>query len=215
MTREAVLFDLDGTLANTAPDLALALMALRPPGSPSVDPERVRRATAVGTVALLREGLGLEPDMADYEATRAAFLAHYQRLIGTATEPNAGMIEVLDALEARGLPWGVVTNKPEHLAARVLAALGLNGRARCLVGGDTLARRKPYPDPLLHACRLMGIAPDRCIYVGDDEGDIEAAHAAGMPGLAVAFGYAPPDEARRWGADGLLITPAELLAFLD
>jgi phosphoglycolate phosphatase len=215
LTREAVLFDLDGTLANTAPDLALALMALRPPGSPPVDPERVRRATAVGTVALLREGLGLEPDMADYEATRAAFLAHYQRLIGTATEPNAGMIEVLDALEARGLPWGVVTNKPEHLAARVLAALGLNGRARCLVGGDTLARRKPYPDPLLHACRLMGIAPDRCIYVGDDEGDIEAAHAAGMPGLAVAFGYAPPDEARRWGADGLLITPAELLAFLD
>ena len=215
MTPEAVLFDLDGTLANTAPDLALALMALRPPGSPPMDQERVRRATAAGTVALLREGLGLEPDMAGYEAARAAFLAHYQRLIGTATEPNAGMIEVLDALEARGLPWGVVTNKPEHLAARVLAALGLADRARCVIGGDTLARRKPHPDPLLHACRLMSIAPDRCVYVGDDEGDIEAAHAAGMPGLAVAFGYATLDEARYWGADGLLITPADLLAFLD
>ena len=215
MTPEAVLFDLDGTLANTAPDLALALMALRPPGSPPMDQERVRRATAEGTVALLREGLGLEPDMAGYEAARAAFLAHYQRLIGTATEPNAGMIEVLDALEARGLPWGVVTNKPEHLAVRVLAALGLADRARCVIGGDTLARRKPHPDPLLHACRLMSIAPDRCVYVGDDEGDIEAAHAAGMPGLAVAFGYATLDEARYWGADGLLITPADLLAFLD
>ncbi len=214
MTRDAVLFDLDGTLADTVPDLALALEALRPPGSPPMDTGRVRHATAVGTAALLREGLGLEPGMADYEATRQAFLGHYQRLIGTATELNAGMAEVLDALEARDLPWGVVTNKPEHLASRVLAALGLAGRARCLVGGDTLTRRKPHPDPLLHACRLLGITPDRGVYIGDDQGDIEAAHAAGMPALAVAFGYADLNEAKLWGADGLLRTPADLLTFL-
>lgn len=210
-----MLFDLDGTLADTAPDLALALSALRAPGSAPLDLARVRRATAVGTAALLGEGLGLAPGDADYEATRQAFLAGYERLIGTAAQPNPGMIALLAALDARGLPWGVVTNKPEHLATRVLDALGVGSRSRCLVGGDTLARRKPYPDPLLHACRLLGIAPAHGIYVGDDQGDIAAAHAAGMPGLAVAFGYAPREEAERWGADGVLMTPADLLRFLD
>ncbi|WP_298135380.1 phosphoglycolate phosphatase [Acidiferrobacter sp.] len=211
---EVVLFDLDGTLANTAPDLALALDAVRAPGSPPLDRERVRRATAVGTTALLREGLGIEPNAPDYEAVRAAFLGHYQRLIGTATELIPGMAEVLAALNEQGLPWGIVTNKPAHLASRVLSALGLTGHARCLVGGDTLARCKPDPDPLLHACALLRVAPDRCLYVGDDEGDIVAAHRAGMPALAVAFGYATPGEAERWGAEGLLMAPADLLAWV-
>ncbi len=214
MKRDVVLFDLDGTLANTAPDLALALEALRAPGSPPLDQDRIRRATAVGTRALLWEGLGIAPDADGYEAARGAFLAHYDRLIGQATELNPGIAAVLDALDERGLPWGVVTNKPEHLAQRVLAALHLLGRARCLVGGDTAARAKPYPDPLLHACALLGVAPARCVYVGDDQGDVDAARAAGMSALAVAFGYAPPEEAAGFGADGLLATPADLLPWV-
>ncbi len=211
MKYDVVLFDLDGTLANTAPDLALALEALRAPGSPPLDRERIRRATAIGTRALLWEGLGIEPGMAGYEAARGAFLAHYDRLIGQATELNPGIAPVLDTLDDRGLPWGVVTNKPERLARRVLEALDLHGRARCLVGGDTAARSKPHPDPLLHACALLGVAPARCVYVGDDQGDVEAARAAGMPALAAAFGYATPEEAAGFGADGLLATPADLL----
>lgn len=214
MRPEIVLFDLDGTLANTAPDLALALEALRPPGSPPVDRERVRRATAAGTKALLREGLGIEPDAPGYEEARQAFLAHYDRLIGQATEMNPGVAEILEILGDRGLPWGVVTNKPERLARRVLTALGLADRARCIVGGDTVARPKPHPDPLLHACALLGVAPGRCVYVGDDQGDVDAAHAAGMPALAAAFGYAAPGEPAGWGADGLLAVPADLLAFV-
>ena len=211
MKYDVVLFDLDGTLANTAPDLALALEALRAPGSPPLDRERIRRATAIGTRALLWEGLGIEPGMEGYELTRGAFLAHYDRLIGQATELNPGIASVLDTLDEHGLPWGVVTNKPERLARRVLEALDLHGRVCCLVGGDTAARSKPHPDPLLHACALLGVAPRRCVYVGDDQGDVDAARAAGMPALAVAFGYAALEEAAGFGADGLLTTPADLL----
>lgn len=214
MKRDVVLFDLDGTLANTAPDLALALEVLRAPGSPPLDRDRIRRATAVGTRALLREGLGIEPGMDGYEAARATFLGHYDRLIGQATVLNPGIAVVLDALDDNGVPWGVVTNKAERLARRVLQALDLHGRARCLVGGDTAARSKPHPDPLLHACTLLGVTPERCVYVGDDQGDVDAARAAHMPVLAVAFGYAPPEEAAGFGADGLLLTPADLLAWI-
>ncbi|MHB8253605.1 MAG: HAD family hydrolase [Acidiferrobacter sp.] len=211
MKVRAILFDLDGTLADTAPDLALALEALRAPDAPRLDQARVRAATAVGTEALLRLALDLTPTALHYEQTRAAFLAHYDRLIGQATVLTLGMTMVLQTLAARGLPWGIVTNKPEALAQRVVTALGLDSQAVCLVGGDTTAHPKPHPDPLLYACALIGVDPTHCVYVGDDHGDILAAHAAGMPGFAVGFGYASLEEARTWGADALLSVPADLL----
>ncbi len=214
MTVDLILFDLDGTLADTAPDLALALDALRPAGQPPVDRIQVRAATALGTAALLRTGLGMEAGMPGYEAARLAFLAHYERIIGQATELTPGMVAVLDRLAQAGLCWGVVTNKPERLAHRVLTMLGLADRARCIVGGDSVARCKPHPDPLLRACELLDTAPGRALYVGDDLGDVQAAHAAGMPALAAAFGYTTESEARSWGAEGLLRTPADLLPFV-
>lgn len=214
MKVDAVLFDLDGTLADTAPDLALALQAVRDPKLPPLAVASVRKATAVGTQALLYLGLGITPSDPLYEKTRAAFLGHYERLIGQATVLTPGMGPVLQTLAAHGLPWGIVTNKPEALALRVLTALGLKGASACLVGGDTTRHPKPHPDPLLHACQGLGLAPHRCLYVGDDPGDMIAARRAGMRGLAAAFGYASVAEAEGWGADGLLSTPSDLLAFV-
>ena len=214
MKVDAVLFDLDGTLADTAPDLALALQAVRDPGLPPLPLADVRKATAVGTEALLYLGLGITPRDDLYEKTRAAFLDHYHRLIGQATVLTPGMASVLKTLAAQGLPWGIVTNKPEALARRVLKALDLEGSSACLVGGDTAARPKPHPDPLLCACQDLGLEPGRCVYIGDDSGDIIAARSAGMPALAAAFGYASAKEAGSWGADGLLLTPGDLLAFI-
>lgn len=214
MKPKAVLFDLDGTLADTAPDLALALTALQKPGSAPVDMAKVREATAIGTQALLTLGLGITPSSRDYEDTRRAFLGHYERLIGTAAFLTPGMADVLKTLAARGLPWGVVTNKPEILALRVLQALGLGDTSACLVGGDTTEHRKPHPDPLLSACGRLGLAPQECVYIGDDQNDIIAAHAAGMRGFAAAFGYTSYEEASRWAADAVLAQPGELLALI-
>ncbi len=214
MKVDAVLFDLDGTLADTAPDLALALQAVRDPGLPPLAVADVRKATAVGTEALLSLGLGMTPRDDLYEKTRTAFLDHYHRLIGQATVLTPGMAMVLQVLAAQGLPWGIVTNKPEALARRVIKALGLEDASACLVGGDTAARPKPHPDPLLCACQRLGLEPGRCVYIGDDSGDIIAARRAGMPALAAAFGYASAQEAQSWGADGLLSAPGDLLAFL-
>ncbi|HUW99280.1 MAG TPA: HAD-IA family hydrolase [Acidiferrobacter sp.] len=209
-----VLFDLDGTLADTAPDLALALAAMRKTGLPDLSYAAVRKATAAGTEALLRLGLDIEPGTPDYETARLAFLGHYERLIGQATILTPGMAEVLQTLRAHALPWGVVTNKTEVLAQRVLKVLSLDAEAACLVGGDTVTRPKPHPDPLLYACERIGVAPAACVYVGDDQNDILAAHAAGMPGFAAVFGYTSLAEARTWGADALLSTPDDLLAAL-
>lgn len=214
MKVDAVLFDLDGTLADTAPDLALALQAIRDPGLPPLAVADVRKATAVGTEALLSLGLGMTPHDDLYEKTRTAFLDHYHRLIGQATVLTPGMAMVLQVLAAQGLPWGIVTNKPEALARRVIKALGLEDASACLVGGDTAARPKPHPDPLLCACQRLGLEPGRCVYIGDDSGDIIAARRAGMPALAAAFGYTSAQEAQSWGADGLLSAPGDLLAFL-
>ncbi len=214
MKIDAVLFDLDGTLADTAPDLALALQAVRDPGFPPLAVADVRKATAVGTEALLSLGLGITPRDGLYEKTRAAFLDHYHRLIGQATVLTPGMAMVLQTLAAQGLRWGIVTNKPEALARRVIKALGLEDASACLVGGDTAARPKPHPDPLLYACQRLDLKPACCVYVGDDSGDIIAARRAGMPALAAAFGYASAEEAQSWGADGLLSTPGDLLAFI-
>ena len=211
-----VLFDLDGTLLDTAPDLAAALNAtLVHHGRPPLPFEVIRPHVSHGGRALIRLGFGLEPDDAGFAEVRDFFLDHYLAHIADATRPFEGMEGVMDALERHGLPWGVVTNKPGWLTEPLMRALGLDQRAAALVSGDTLPQRKPDPEPLLHACRQLGRAAESCVYVGDALRDIEAARAAGMPALAARFGYIGADERpENWGADALVDHPRDILAFL-
>lgn len=216
MTTRAVLFDLDGTLADTAPDLTGALNRLllernRAPVSHAI----TRKHTSSGARGMLGAGFGITPDHADYPALRDRFLQLYEAFICVDSRLFPGMPELLDRLEAANLAWGVVTNKAERFTFPLLEKLGITTRAKCIVGGDTTPRAKPFPDPLLHAARLLDIEPAACIYVGDDLRDIEAARAAGMRSVAACYGYLgegePPE---RWRADLLIEHPLELCRHL-
>jgi phosphoglycolate phosphatase len=216
MTIRAVLFDLDGTLADTAPDLAGALnRLLAERGRESVPLERARPVTSSGARGMLRVGFGIDPAHAEYEALRTRFLDLYAENICRETRLFDGIGELLGSIERRGLPWGVVTNKAERFTFPLLAALGLARRAACVVGGDTTGRTKPHPDPLLHAARALGLAPAACLYLGDDLRDVRAARAAGMPVLAAAYGYLGEEgDPGAWGADGVIAHPLEALNHL-
>jgi phosphoglycolate phosphatase len=164
---------------------------------------------------MLRVGFGIDPGHAEYEPLKARFLDLYAERICIETELFAGMAELLATLDARAVPWGVVTNKAERFTRPLLEALALLERAACVVGGDTTSRAKPYPDPLLHAARHIGIEAGRCLYVGDDLRDIQAARAAGMPVLAAAYGYLGVDgDPHAWGADSVIDHPLEVLNHL-
>lgn len=213
---DAVFFDLDGTLADTAPDLAAALNRLRAeldlPPSPF---DALRPFVSQGTRGMLGAGLGLTPGHAEYDRFFERFLVFYGEALSVHTRLFDGMADVLDALDAQGIPWGVVTNKAERFARPIITALGLDGRCTCVVGGDTLARRKPFPDPLLHAATLARVDPARSLYAGDDPRDITAGKAAGMRTVAVRYGYLGAEAPiETWGADALIAHPRELLAHL-
>lgn len=212
----AVLFDLDGTLADTAPDLAGALNALLAElGRPPLPFVAIRPHVSHGARALLRFGLDVERETPGYEALLQRFLALYRGAIAAQTRLFDGMPALLAATEARGLPWGVVTNKPAWLTGPLMAALGLTARAGCIVSGDTTAHAKPHPEPLLHASRVLAVPPAACLFVGDAERDIEAGRRAGMRTLVARFGYLGPDDRpESWGADGFVDTPGEILAWL-
>lgn len=209
---EAVLFDLDGTLADTAPDLAAAVNKMqRVRGLPETPLDALRRLASAGARGLLGGAFGITPDTPGYDAMRDEFLANYAADICVQTTLFPGIAEVLDELEARGVRWGIVTNKAMHLTAPLVELLGLASRAACVVGGDTTPHSKPHPAPLLHAAGLLGLAPDRIVYVGDDLRDIQAGYAAGMATVAAAYGYcgdgaAPSD----WRAQHLVGTTGEL-----
>jgi N-acetyl-D-muramate 6-phosphate phosphatase len=208
----AVLLDLDGTLLDTAPDMGGALNRLRlEHGLAPLPPERIRPVVSHGAMRLV--GLGF-PDAqgAEFERLRLRFLDLYATNLCEGTRLFAGFEPVLEALESRGLPWGIVTNKPGWLTDPLLAALGLDRRAACAVSGDTLAERKPHPLPLLHAARVIGVAAGDCLYVGDAERDIQAGRAAGMTTLVAAYGYlAEDDDPRAWEPHGIVEAPGELL----
>jgi phosphoglycolate phosphatase len=216
MTIRAVLFDLDGTLADTAPDLADALnRLLAERGRAAVPFEHARPVTSSGARGMLRVGFGIDPQHAEYDALRARFLDLYAENICRETRLFDGIGELLAAIEGRGLPWGIVTNKAERFTFPLLAALGLEARTACVVGGDTTGRIKPHPDPLLHAARALGLAPGACLYLGDDLRDVQAARAAGMPVLAAAYGYlGDGGDPAAWGADGVIAHPLETLNHL-
>jgi N-acetyl-D-muramate 6-phosphate phosphatase len=213
---KAVLFDLDGTVADTAPDLGGAINTMRRArGLPDLPSSATRPVASHGARGLLNVGFGMGPEHPDYRAMREEFLALYERDICRETRLFPGAAELLDAIEERGLRWGIVTNKAERLARLLLAELEMTARAACIVGGDSTPNLKPHPAPLLAACRVIGEEARACIYVGDDRRDIEAAHAAGMKAAAVRWGYLNGDDPLGWDADWIVDQPRDLLRLLD
>lgn len=214
---DTVLFDLDGTLADTAPDMAAALnRLLAERGRDALPFDAIRPQVSHGSIGLLRLGFGLGPDDDGFEALRQRFLDLYQAALCVDTCLFPGMSAVLTELDRRGRPWGVVTNKPGWLTEPLLEQLALPVAPCCVVSGDTLARRKPDPDPLLHACASAGREPKNCVYIGDAQRDMQAGQRAGMPTLAALFGYIGPDDRPAdWGADGLLHHPEDLWQWLN
>jgi N-acetyl-D-muramate 6-phosphate phosphatase len=209
---EAVLFDLDGTLADTAPDMARTVNLMRASrGLAPVALEVVRPHVSKGARGMIGAAFGVGTEHADFESMRAEFLDLYRDNLCVHTRLFPGMEELLASLELRAIPWGVVTNKFERFARPLMAGLGLASRAAVVVGGDTCPRPKPFPDPLLFAAAAIGVAPMRTLYVGDDERDVQAARAAGMPVLVAGYGYlgdGPP--ASMWGADSIVESVGEI-----
>jgi len=213
----AVLFDLDGTFADTAPDLGAALNHVRGLHHLPPLPLKITRLQAShGSAGLLKLGFNVEPDEAEFPALRDAFLAHYTANICAHTTLFPGMAELINILEQRGLPWGIVTNKPHRFTLPLMQALGYAGRAACLVSGDTCTHAKPHPEPLLYAAKCIDVAPQNCLYIGDDKRDIEAGRAAGMDTLIALFGYIDPHaDLNAWHATASIATPLELVEYLN
>ena len=212
----AVLFDLDGTLVDTAPDLghALNLQRTRHGLAPLPD-ELIRPQASHGARGLLGLGFGVQPDDAKFPAMREEFLELYAANICRHSRPFDGILELLAAIETRGLKWGVVTNKPARFTEPLMSLLDLAERAACIVSGDTCPQPKPHPAPMLAAAELCGAAPAACLYLGDAERDIEAARAAGMPALVAAWGYLDAaDTPHTWGALAEIRHPLDTLAHL-
>ena len=211
-----VLFDLDGTLVDTAPDLAAA--ANRQRGLRGLVPlplAQLRPMASHGSRGMIGVALGRVPGDPEFDALREEFLAFYAAALCVHSRLFDGVAPLLAELDARGVRWGIVTNKPARFTDPLVQQLGLSARAACVVSGDTTAHAKPHPDPLRHALRLAGIAAQHAIYVGDDQRDIEAGRAAGLRTIAVGYGYLgdgplPQD----WGADAVVASPAELHEWL-
>ncbi len=207
----AVLFDLDGTLADTAPDLAAAVNRLRTDRGLEPTPYSVLRPTAsAGARGMIGAAFGLTPDDAGYEALRLEWFDNYQAAMAVHSTLFGGVPELLTGLTDVGVAWGIVTNKPARFTDPLIPQIGLD-HAGCVVSGDTTGHAKPHPAPLLEGARRLGIAPQQCWYVGDDLRDIEAGRAAGMVTVACAWGYCGTIEPSNWGADYLLDTPQDLL----
>lgn len=209
----AWLFDLDGTLVDTAPDLAAAANHLRiRQGMPALPLAHYRPWASAGARGLIGAALGIQPDDPAFAGLRDDFLAHYRAHLADEAALFPGLDAVLQAFEARGLPWGVVTNKPAWLTRPLMAALGLDRRAAVCVSADEAAAAKPDPAALFLACRRTGLSPADCAYVGDDLRDIKAGRAAGMTTVAVRWGYfGEGGPIETWGADHLIDQPAALL----
>jgi N-acetyl-D-muramate 6-phosphate phosphatase len=209
---EAVLFDLDGTLADTAPDLCGAVnILLAEEGRPQQPFASLRPYTSQGVRGLLGKGFGIDASHREYDRLAARFLEIYAGQLCELTRLFDGIPELLDTLESRSIAWGIVTNKRARYTEPLVAALGLTPRTRCVVSGDTTAEAKPSPLPILHACEILRCIPQRTLYVGDDRRDIVAGLAAGTKTAAVSYGYlgdsGPIDT---WGADFIADHPASL-----
>jgi N-acetyl-D-muramate 6-phosphate phosphatase len=213
---KAVLFDFDGTLADTAADLCAAVNVLRTErGLDALPLAQARPHASSGARGLLRAAFGMTPEHPEYDAMREAFLRHYADCLSAQTELFPGMAELLEHLAARGIAWGIVTNKATRFTETIVAALELS--PDCVVCGDTTPHTKPHPAPLLHAAQALALAPASCWYVGDDLRDVQAARAAGMRAIAVEYGYHGVENGgpRSWNADAVIAHPLDLLAQLE
>lgn len=213
---KTVLFDLDGTLVDTAPDLAWALNAvLAEEGREPAAYERVRAEASYGGKALVAMGFGIDETSADFERLRQRFLQLYSENICVHSKLFEGMEKVLDHIEHNHRNWGVVTNKPSYLTDPLMQALGLSQRAACIVSGDTTGNSKPHPEPIHYACELSGASVAECVYIGDAQRDIEAGSRAGMRTLAASFGYLKGgDDPFSWKADSVVAHPDEIIKWL-
>lgn len=212
----SVFFDLDGTLADTAPDLAAALnQILHEQGKPALSLESIRPSVSLGGNAMVKLGFSIEEDDPEFDKLKERFLDVYQQRLHQDTHVFPGIGEVLDYLEGENMTWGVVTNKPEWLTNPVMKQLKLTYRAACIISGDTTKYRKPHPGPMLHACEIAQCAPEESLYIGDALRDIEAGRAAGMKTLTAVYGYIANDEnPDKWNADGCISKPEEIIDWI-
>ncbi|MCX7192335.1 MAG: HAD-IA family hydrolase [Proteobacteria bacterium] len=213
---KAVLFDLDGTFADTAADLAAALNFVRASRDLPPLPLAVLRPQAShGSAGLLKIGMNVTPDSPGYNSLRDIFLDHYASHICINTNLFNGIKELVECLERRAIPWGIVTNKPHIYTLPLMQALGYAERAACLVSGDTCANAKPHPEPMLKACEIINVAPENCLYLGDDLRDMQAANAANMRGVIARYGYISSDAIlENWDAHAIIDHPVELLGLI-
>jgi phosphoglycolate phosphatase len=217
MRVSTVLFDLDGTLADTAPDLGYAINALlaehqRPP----LPFEAIRPVASHGSPGLIKLAFGITSQQPEYESLRKRFLELYAARVCHETVLFTGMSDVLAALAVRKMKWGVVTNKPAFLTEPLLRILAPTPPPVCIVSGDSTRNRKPHPEPMLLACKQAGVEPGECVFVGDAERDIQAGRDAGMQTLVALFGYiSEDDKPQDWGADAMIHHPRELIGWLD
>jgi 2-phosphoglycolate phosphatase len=213
---EAVLFDLDGTLIDSAPDLGAAADKMRTDrGLVSLPLADYRPMAGAGARGMIGVAFGLAPDHADYGALKEEFFVNYEACMTQRTYAFEGVAELIAQIDGAGLKWGVVTNKSERFTLPLTRQMPLFSTARTIVSGDTTPHSKPHPAPLLEAARQLGLSPDRCVYVGDDERDIVAGRAAGMPTVAAAYGYLGAlADTKVWNADATIVSPSSLLNLL-
>jgi len=212
-----VLFDLDGTLADTAPDLAYALnQTLEKHGRSPLPYEQIKPKVSHGASALIRLGFDITPDNDVFDSLLQDLLQIYSANIHRETTLFPGMDRVLQQLEQLGIAWGIVTNKPARFTDPLIKSMGLMERAACVVSGDTTANSKPHPEPILYGCELAGgHSPRECLYIGDAQRDIEAGLNAGTATLVALFGYLGfDDRPETWGADGTVDQPEQILEWL-
>ena len=211
----AVLFDLDGTLADTAPDLANAVNKMRQDrGLPLTPYELLRPMASAGARGLIGVAFGIQPGDADFETMRTEFLANYEAQIAEQTVLFEDVVALLAKIESNDQHWGIVTNKPLRYTDVLLPLIGL-AHAACSISGDTTPHAKPHPEPLFEAARRLQLAPEQCWYVGDDLRDIQAGKAAGMPTIAAGWGYCGMSEPTNWDADFIAGSPREIIELLS
>ena len=213
----SVLFDLDGTLLDTAPDLAAALNhVLTSNGKQALPFETIRPWVSHGGLFLIKKGFNIEQDAPEFDRLRQQLLHYYHNNLSVKTTLFDGMASVLEKLESANILWGVVTNKPAWLTEPLLDELSLTKRSSCIISGDTLTERKPHPLPLQYACQLMNCDVTESLYIGDAQRDIEAGCSANMPTLVALFGYiSKSDNPDEWGATALIKTPSDILAWIQ